>query len=503
MFSCGFSLVIFTAIGSLTWPLGNDQGHYSFVADVILNGGTPYRDAWDLKGPLNYLAYAWTRIIFGRSEVSIRIFDLIVVSLFFWQLRQLVLRLNGGQTFGANLAALLFFLVYFGEGYWSTAQPDEWGGMLILSVVSLLLRPARNPYLTMAATGIVLAIATLLKPTFIIFIPLIFLYPARWRNCALNNLKLLFTCILAILLILLASYTVVLRNGGWFDLFEALRFASSAYGNLVQRLERAPQGLPILRDLGLVVPYVLVSVGLWVMWRSGQGRPARMLGSWFSLSIAMLVYQGVYWHYEFLPATIPACVILGISYGYLDKWLEARHLRYAGQAAVFLSIGLTSLAPFISTTFFGAFEWPGYVLGHESRRQYLEQIAEPWDRRRELTELSDFIVGHTAPNDRIQIWGLEISPLTLSRRKAASRFATTWPVFSKTPVRGFYRRVFMQDISQSRPRYIIVDVSGFGGPFRTPPVKEFPEFDQFLHLHYEPPRHVSVFDVYAVHIPGG
>jgi len=46
------------SITSLSWPLGGDIGTYAWVGDIILSGGAPYKDAWDVKGPLVYYFYA-------------------------------------------------------------------------------------------------------------------------------------------------------------------------------------------------------------------------------------------------------------------------------------------------------------------------------------------------------------------------------------------------------------------------------------------------------------
>jgi hypothetical protein len=45
------------AVASLTWPFGMDQGVLAWVGDVVVRGGMPYRDAFDVKGPFpHYLS---------------------------------------------------------------------------------------------------------------------------------------------------------------------------------------------------------------------------------------------------------------------------------------------------------------------------------------------------------------------------------------------------------------------------------------------------------------
>src|SRR5215471_12940122 len=64
---------------SLWWPYGWDQGCFSFVADTILHGGIPYRDAWDFKGPLTFYVFAALQFVFGTQMWAIRLLDLVLL----------------------------------------------------------------------------------------------------------------------------------------------------------------------------------------------------------------------------------------------------------------------------------------------------------------------------------------------------------------------------------------------------------------------------------------
>ena len=43
------------AIGYLAWPFSYDQGVLSWVGRTIADGGFPYRDAWEIRGPFPFL----------------------------------------------------------------------------------------------------------------------------------------------------------------------------------------------------------------------------------------------------------------------------------------------------------------------------------------------------------------------------------------------------------------------------------------------------------------
>lgn len=67
------ALVLAWAFASLTWPFGWDQGIFAWVGETITRGGMPYRDAWDIKGPLPYYTYALAHWLFERNLWGIRI----------------------------------------------------------------------------------------------------------------------------------------------------------------------------------------------------------------------------------------------------------------------------------------------------------------------------------------------------------------------------------------------------------------------------------------------
>lgn len=58
---------------SLAAPLSEDTGVYLYFGDVILDGGAPYADAADNKGPLTYLLFAGIRLVSGISTTGVRL----------------------------------------------------------------------------------------------------------------------------------------------------------------------------------------------------------------------------------------------------------------------------------------------------------------------------------------------------------------------------------------------------------------------------------------------
>ena len=54
-------------------PLERDEGEYAYIGQLILQGDAPYRDAYNMKLPGTYLAYAVSMAIFGQTPAGIHL----------------------------------------------------------------------------------------------------------------------------------------------------------------------------------------------------------------------------------------------------------------------------------------------------------------------------------------------------------------------------------------------------------------------------------------------
>jgi hypothetical protein len=66
-------LALLARLWSLRMPLSEDTGAYLYVADTILDGGLPYVDAADNKGPLTYLLFGALDLVSGGSTTALRL----------------------------------------------------------------------------------------------------------------------------------------------------------------------------------------------------------------------------------------------------------------------------------------------------------------------------------------------------------------------------------------------------------------------------------------------
>lgn len=87
-------------------PFERDEGFYSAIGLQILDGGVPYRDGVDQKGPLVFYLYAFGMAVFGQTMEAVRVFtagyNLLTLLGVFMLARSL------GGTAPALLAAFLY-----------------------------------------------------------------------------------------------------------------------------------------------------------------------------------------------------------------------------------------------------------------------------------------------------------------------------------------------------------------------------------------------------------
>lgn len=489
-------LALFLAAGSLTWPLGNDQSFFYFVAHSILRGGVPYRDAWELKGPLTYYVCAAVLAVFGHREISIRIFDLMVVGLFCWWLKRTVLRLGWSAGQGAMFAMVYFGLWYVSQGFWNTAQPEEWGAFLIAMAVVLSIESSWLPMRTMVISGVLIALATLLKPTFIIFLPLPVLFSVSQRKWARACL-----CLLTFVSTVILTLAIAFRNGGLEDYWDVLRFLGTSYSPLSKRDLLAEIGaLPLmLWRMGLAVPYLFVLPTLVLIWRNRGLRFAGILATWFCFAVLLVVAQGMYWDYSFILANIAVAVILGTGLSLLCRRGMAPIVGHLATGMAALLIGLSVVLSESSDYFYGSLGWPNYMLGIASKSDYMLKVTGGYHVE-ELDEVAAYVKNRTTENDTILLWGYDIRVLAMAQRMPPTRFGTFEALVTEGPMQVKYRQIFLDDIFHRPPAYVVVDSLGSG--YRSESslwlLRNFGEFNRFLHSRYREVTQIGEFEIWEM-----
>ena len=116
--------------------------------------------------------------------------------------------------------------------------------------------------------------------------------------------------------------------------------------------------------------------------------------------------------------------------------------------------------------------------------------------RRQPSEIGQYLLQHSAPNDRIFVWGQASGIYLDARRRPASRYVTTFPLTGYVfgaPLPGLDTRKWIvpgawanleRDFATHKPAYIVdVEVPPRDARY---PVRDFPILDRLLTEQYQP-----------------
>jgi hypothetical protein len=513
-------VVAFASLNIVLYSFGRDQGIYGVVADVILNGGMPYRDAWDFKPPGIFLIYSLAQGLFGKSMLAIRLLEVIglVATVFGLQrLGQVFLdRPKAGLVAGAVAA-----LVHAQLEFWHTAQPETFGGYLtVAALVVLTLEPAKHrQWLVPFGVGALFGMCALLKPplgggvlvcgAYLLTRDQTRALGKRWP-AMLRTLSLIGTGF-ALPIALTLGWIAV--RGAWPAFWWTFHDFVPGYtklnwshahapGMLYHALEEAFFKFSALSAFG-----VLAAIAMTPLHAREREAIYLVLGI-IAIQLTGIVMQGKFFPYHYAATLLLISFIAG-----LGLYKLFRRCLLAGPGS------LLALAAFVLVAIDmrdAARDLPQYFSDRVAMRlKFLTRqgaFSSRADLDRELSYVADYnldadravaldIRSRTGSNDSIFIWGFEPSTYFLAERPLASRW--TYDVPQRTPwQRDYSRRELLKDLSLNRPKVIVVqrrDVfpSVTGSPLDSrDELPNFPELKALIDTQYRFAREIEDFQIF-------
>jgi len=464
--ACVLALALGTAAVLLrvlvSFEYGLDQGIYAVVSEAVIEGGAPYRDAWDFKTPGVFFVYALARGLLGSGMHAVRGLEAAAFASLVAAFAILTRRFAGSASPGL-LGGALAVTGHVWLGFWHTGQPESFGGPLLawaLVLATFEPRPdapqgRRVQWAGWAGAGALYAFAALLKPPLGGGIVVSWAIAARWawdhapdggRLRATLRPTLAFAAGALAPLAATALYLSV--HGALPDLADALFGFAPGYaalnyrtGNLLIFWFRAIEFLlfrfSLLNVTGLALFFALPRLG------AGERRLAVHVLGVTAFLVAGIALQGRFFAYHYGAALPLVALLAGLGLWKLTR-LE-RHRAFGG-----LGLGL------LLVVLANANGLNGPVEGGLGTR------LRAWDdgsrynapRRR----VAAWIERHTAPGDAIYVWGFEPVLYDLADRRPASRYVYNAPQRAAWyQERG--RDVLMEDLRGRPPEAIVVQRS--------------------------------------------
>lgn len=445
----------FLLLPSLLYPFGRDQAVFAYVGSVMARGGMPYRDAWDLKPPGIYLAYALLASLSRDHGLGLmhllRAADVAAAAGVGVLLAGILRRL--GRPEAAATAAGWYACLYLQGGYWGLAQAESWANLFLLGGVLLALASGGGPPIRrLFLIGILGGLAAVLK--FTTLLPLLPVLPYAFRRLpAGGRLRAALTLCAGIVLPLAGVAGWLAVTGVWPAYLEIQRGFVAPYTQLsasgpLAHLEH------VFRYTGLWLGSVWLPAGLALaaLEPSAGKRPA--WGTGVALLAGGLVavwMQDKYFGYHWQTA-LPALALLAALGS--ARVCEAARIPPRAIPAVCL-LGVLFWA--------GGTRWGDYrdavrvSTGSLSTSEWLARFGRPGRGDNSFlanTWVANYVRGHTRPDEAVLIWGFEPAVYLLADRRPPSRFFFNVPVSARFAPDA-WRQEFLRDLEREPPELFL------------------------------------------------
>lgn len=508
----------FASLSILTFSFGRDQGIYAVVADAMLEGRMPYRDAWDFKPPGIFLTYALAQGLFGKSMLAIRVLEVIGLVATAFGLQRL------GHVFfdkpkAGLVAAAVASLVHAQLEFWHTAQPETFGGFLtVAALVVVTLEPARQRrWLIPFATGALFGACALFKPPLgggVLVCGAYVLTREQVRGAELPRLLRAAGLLAAgFALPVGLSLAWIAARGAWPAFYWTFHDFVPGYTKLNWGDAHAPAMLYYALEEAFFRFSALSAFGVIAAVAMTPLHAREREGIFLVLGVIAIHLTGIAMQGKFFPYHYAATLLLISFIAGLGLYKLFRRCLIAGPGSV---LALASFVLVAISMRDAVRDLPQGFWERSSLRFSFLLGRSPLSSRatldRQLSRVADYdldanrqvaleIRSRTNGSESVFIWGFEPSVYFLAERKPASRF--TYNVPQRTPwQRDRSRRKLLEDLSLHRPKIIVVqrrDVfpAVTGSPLDSKDELEgFPELESLLESQYRKVREIEDFELY-------
>jgi hypothetical protein len=414
-----YSSIIF--IFYINIPPNPDQSIFDYVAKVCVGGGRVYTDAGDINFPGAVWLHVLARLAFGDSVRSYRILDYISLLIFIIFIYKIISDRQG--KFAAIVFVPVYQAMYVTSDYWIAGQRDLLCGHLVLvSGFLLLKRVEGGPIGWLWGVGMLIWVAMLLKPTYLIFLPVLFFIDIVLKKRSGRGLILIVRDH-AVVILVVGVLSGVMALWGWelgvlYDWFDmAILFNAQSYGKDSQDTAHVLVSFARLLRQSWHWYAVFAMVGSYLWWRSGDRPSLLVILGTFVTVLGSAVCQGKGFSYHF-GGVLPVLGILAANcVARLAACSRAPHpqplmVLAATAALVVLPLGLSSK---LHRHFHHQLLW-------KMNKISIEEYFDHFGLRAHL-EMAKLARARTSPDETVLVYGNAMLINMLSDRMLPVRFA--------------------------------------------------------------------------------
>jgi hypothetical protein len=438
----------------LDFPLERDEGEYAYAGQLLLQGISPYKQAYNvtLKLPGTCVVYALIMAVFGQTTIAIHA-GVILVNLATAGLVFLLARRMCGDAAGVVAAGTYALLSINPATFGLAAHATHFIMLPALAGIVLLqnLEDSTSAWRIFSA-GLLLGLAVIMKQTGVAF----GLFAAVWVAwCELSSgnrrwgrlfLRLGWLALGGVLPFALMCWILTLTgdfNHFWFWTIQYAQAHTSIF----------PPGLGMIRMPEYVGNQCKAAPGLWGLAVAGGLLLfcKKSLQRWrffiisFSLFSFLAVCPGWYFRGHYFIQVLPAAgLLVAVTFDTASVFF-ARHNSLFPRitpSLIFAAAAASALIQWSSIYFF--------LTPVQACRAVYGINPFP-----EAVEISRYLTSHCASDARIVVMGSEPEIYFYSHRHSATGYICTYPLMEQQPYAAAMQSEMIHEIEKANPEYVV------------------------------------------------
>jgi len=452
-------VLLVVRLPSLVQPMGADEGLYAYVGDRVLEGGLPYRDAWDQKPPAIHVTYAIMRAVLPR-DAAVPAADLLVAALvaaLLWRLGGMLAEPRVG-AWSAMLFALLSNPAFARLGGVAVrAQCETFIGAAVTGAFVFLLRSRSDrPAASVFAAGALLGVAFTFKYNAAAYALAGVFAMWLWKILNPRALVLLAAGFLAPVAVFLIWF---LAGRAVHELYDATIVYNVHYsGETYQGPWHALAYLftfPV-RHARVDALWLLGGAGCSVLLLTARRDPRRLFAvAWVAAACLTIAINGSRDLPQYFVQGAPA---LALAAAWAGRIVFTRTYALSWLAAAAVIVGVWRVDDF-PKLWDNTWRDAQYAFGRVTREEHLARFGDRATRKYSalaMDELGAFMRSHSEPNDTVYVFGFSSGAYVTADRASASRFFWSRPVIVgfKDGEPGYGVAGLLTDLSAKRPAIV-------------------------------------------------
>lgn len=432
-------------------PLERDEGEYAYAGQLILQGTTPYKLAFNMKFPGVYFMYAFLMAVFGQSCAGIHIGVILITSLtallVFFIGRELLS--EGGSLFAT---AMYVCLAALPKAAALAGHAAHFVSLFVcVGFFAVVLAQKRNFLFWWFASGTAFGMAILMKQNAALFPAFIISWnigKAFLSKTLKGSARFVFVfcggCILPFVVV-----AVGFAIAGVWDRFVFWTFDYARQYVSILPLGAAPGqfavGFDPVFESG-IWPWFAGVGGLFFLWRKGEWKGPAELAAVMFLGGMIATVPGFYFRNHYFLIAMPGLALLNaifvmtVAKALKDSKMEVWSKWLPVCLAIFL------LGDLFVNNFYEWFETAPVKL----TRELYGNCPFP-----EAVPIAKYLKDHTSPSDTVAVIGSEPEIFFLSHRHSASGYIYLYSLTEPQRLAPRMGKEFTAQIEKARPKYAV------------------------------------------------